>query len=208
MSESLTQLWDEFAEKLEKQEETRRKMEVLHEQNQLTDFDILTVYDGLFLSLFTDFEEFLEKLFWGLLKKEIDIQEFGQDAGLVAEIHPIEKTELIILGGGKNYLNWFPYDQTKARANLFFQSGIPFGKLTNQEEKELGYYHTIRNAIAHKSPQSKKKFQNMIEQLRFFAEEDTPSHYLRSKPSGEQTHFEIATGQLLLIARKLCGIES
>lgn len=155
MSESLTQLWDEFAEKLRKQEETRRKMEILHEQNQLTDFDILTVYDGLFLSLFTDFEEFLERLFWGLLKKEIDIQEFGENAGLIVEIHPLEKTELIVLGD-KTYLDWFPYQWTEKRAKRFFESGLPFTILTSEQKKDLEYYHTIRNAIAHKSPKSKK----------------------------------------------------
>lgn len=206
MSESLTQLWDEFSEKLREQEETRRKMEALHEQNQLTDFDILTVYDGLFLSLFTDFEEFLEKLFWGLLKKEINIGEFGENTGLIAEVHPVEKTYVIVLGD-KAYLDWFPYGSTEKRAKRFFKSGLPFTMLTTEQKNNLKYYHIIRNSIAHKSPKSKQKFQEIMQSLRRPSHERTPSQYLRSKPTGEKTQFEIATGHLLMIARNLCKIE-
>lgn len=207
MSYLLIHLWNDFSEKSRKREETRCVMEKLYDKGELTEFHVLTVYDGLFLSLFTDFEEFLEKLFWDLLKGDIDIEEFGEDTRLIAKIDPVEQTESIVLGD-KSYLDWLPYQMTEKRAKRFFQSNLPFRNLTSEEKKELEYYHTIRNAIAHKSPRSKKKFHDMIGELNLPPQERTPSGYLRSKPSGQETQYEIADGQLLAIVRKMCRVDS
>ena len=70
--------------------------------------------------------------------------------------------------------------------------------------EKLKYYLTIRNAIAHKSRSAREKFQKMLENQPFLPKEKTPTGYLRSKPNGEQTQYEIATFELRKITDILC----
>ena len=90
-----------------------------------------------------------------------------------------------VVYGGKAYVNWLPYkEHTLKRAKLFFDSGEPFQQLSPLQKNKISEYHIIRNAIAHKSPNSLNHFNNIIAQLALLPREKTPTGYLRSKPQG------------------------
>ena len=59
MSQKAKKLLDSFKEKVISKELVRSKMEDLLASRNIEEADILFIYDGLFLSLFTDFEKFL-----------------------------------------------------------------------------------------------------------------------------------------------------
>ncbi|MGB5596975.1 MAG: hypothetical protein WBM62_23500 [Crocosphaera sp.] len=196
-------LFDDFRSKVRKRELTRAKIENLLINNSLDESDVLTVYDGLFLGLFTDFEQLLEELFWGLLQGKITIDKRRIDGIRKVKISPQSEINSVILGGQK-YLDWLPYEKTIERAKIFFYDGIPFNNLDNDQKNNLRYYHRIRNAIAHKSPKAQADFDRIIQNSRLPPSQRTPAGYLRSKPRGQETQYEIAAGQLIQIASILC----
>lgn len=184
-------------------ENTRARMEALFVAGSIDLQDIEHSYAGLYMELFTDFEALLEDLFFGLysgthISRHYTINKKSRIAPN-GEIQPI-------VYGGKAYVNWLPYgEHTLKRARLFFDLGEPFRQLSNAEITSITNYHTIRNAIAHKSPNSLNLFNRLIAALPLLPQERTPTGYLRSKPSGiGQTQFEIAAIELKLLTNKLC----
>lgn len=196
-------LFENFRGKVEKREITRAKIESLLVSRSLEEHDILTVYDGLFFGLFTDFEQFIEELFWGILKGKIKIDELKINQIRKVTISPQSEISSVLLGG-QRYLDWLPYNKTIERAKIFFIDGKPFTNLTQDQKNDLGYYHKIRNAIAHKSPKSQEDFNKIIQNFPLLPSQRTPAGYLRSKPSGKETQYEIAAAQLIQIALILC----
>ncbi len=198
-------LFSNFRYRVEKKELTRTKIENLLVNNNLEKIDVLTVYDGLFLGLFTDFEQLLEELFWGLLEGKVTIDGYKINEIRKIKISPQSEINSVILGG-QRYLDWLPYNKTIKRAEIFFHDGIPFNNLDNDQKAYLGRYHKIRNAIAHKSPKSQADFDKIIQNLPLLPSQKTPAGYLRSKPRGQETQYEIAATQLIQIALDLCII--
>lgn len=197
-------LFDSFKSRVQKKELTRTKIEKLFINHSLDESDVLTVYDGLFLGLFTDFEQLLEELFWGLLEGKITIDGYKINEILKVTISPQSEINSVILGGQK-YLDWLPYNKTIERAKIFFYYGVPFTNLDKKQKKNLEYYHIIRNAIAHKSPKSQREFKNKILQnLPLRPSERNPAGYLRSQGAGDKTQYEIAASELIEIALYLC----
>ena len=177
-------------------------MEELFSTGEIDLNDIEQVYSGLFLSLFTEFEILLEQLFLGLL-----------DGSLTSLYRPVRKMKVspsaecrTIVYSGKSYLDWLPYqDHTLKRAKRFFINGEPFCRLDGTQKGSLKDYHTIRNAIAHKSDAAKNRFDSLLSGLTLLPNEKKPPGYLRSKPSGGQTQFEIIVIELRTAVRILCG---
>ncbi len=185
-------------------ERTRGKMEVLITQGHLDIEDIKHLYAGLYMELFTEFESLLEDLFFGLYNGSYISQ--TNTITRKSRISPTAEIQPVIYGG-KSYVNWLLYkEHTLKRAKLFFDLGQPFQLLTTTEKTKIEEYHIIRNAIAHKSPNSLNKFNNIIAPLALLPSERTPTGYLRSKPHGSgQTQFEIAIVELKIMTRKLCA---
>ncbi|MBJ7899630.1 MAG: hypothetical protein GC158_06880 [Cyanobacteria bacterium RI_101] len=203
MAQTANQLLETFRTKVILKEEVRSKMESLVVTRSIDEMDILFIYDGLFLSLFTDFEEFLEKLFIGLLNGTLRIQGKKVDQFRKIKISPQEQTEIVIRSG-KDYLDWLPYEQhTEKRAKIYFHNGSPFTQLNSDQKRVLQDYHKIRNAIAHKSSKSQREFNKVIQNNRLSPLERTPAGYLRSKPQGNETQYQIATTELISMARTL-----
>ncbi|MDJ0508585.1 MAG: hypothetical protein QNJ64_04920 [Crocosphaera sp.] len=205
MQENAEILLNEFRSRVEKKELTRTKIENLFVDNSLDESDVLTVYDGLFLGLFTDFEQLLEELFWGLLGGKITIDGHKINEIRKVKISPRSEINSVILGG-QRYLDWLPYEKTIERAKIFFHDGVPFTNIDSDQKNNLRYYHRIRNAIAHKSPKSQAYFNKIIQNLPLLSSPRTPAGYLRSKPRRQETQYEIASAQLIQIALNLCRI--
>jgi hypothetical protein len=179
-------------------------MEILNSQGYLDIRDIEHSYAGLYMELFTEFESLLENLFFGLYTGSFTSR--VNNINRKSKITPVSEIQTVIYGG-KAYVNWLPYkENTLKRAKLFFDYGEPFRQLTILENNKITDYHIIRNAIAHKSPNSLDKFDQIIAPLALLPRERTPTGYLRSKPQGGgQTQFEIAIVELKLMTQKLCA---
>ena len=204
MPSHTVRLHEKFEIRTNSIERTRSKMELLISQGHIDIQDIEHLYAGLYMELFTDFESLLENLFFGLYTGSF----ISPTTTVVrkSKITPISEIQPVIYGGN-SYVNWLPYkDHTLKRAKLFFNDGEPFQQLSNSENTKISEYHIIRNAIAHKSPNSLNKFNHIISALALLPRERTPTGYLRSMPQGSgQTQFEIAIIELKLITQKLCG---
>ncbi|MEL4898411.1 hypothetical protein [Crocosphaera sp. Alani8] len=198
-------LFNDFKSRVQERDRKRNKIEELFTNNILDQNDIFIFYDGLFIGLFTDFEKFIEELFLGLLQEEITINECTINEICKVTISPKSEINSVILAG-QRYLNWLPYEKTIERARIFFHDGIPFTNLDSDQKNNLRYYHRIRNAIAHKSPKAEADFYKIIQNLPLLPSQKTPAGYLRSKPRGQETQYEIASTQLIQIALDLCRI--
>jgi hypothetical protein len=201
---SLTiRLHDRFVLQTTSIESTRAKMEGLFLTGHINLQDIEHSYAGLYMELFTDFEALLEDLFFGLYNGSYISRNYT--IRRKSKITPNGEIQPIVYGG-KSYVNWLPYgEHTLKRAILFFHLGEPFRQLTTAEINLITNYHTIRNAIAHKSPNSLNLFNRLTAALPLLPIERTPTGYLRSKPGGVgQTQFEIAAIELKLLTNKLC----
>lgn len=184
-------------------EETRKKAESLFDKKIIVRRDIEIIYAGLFLDIVTSFEAFIEDLFLNLLVDDT--------------IHPLKSvtakfnfrniaSSRIIVCGGRNYIDWFPYDFTIKRAKIYFKSGKPFTNFDKVEKKYIEEILYIRNALAHRSKYSIRQFdRNVIKDLPLTSKEKTVTGFLRSLYvySPPQTRYEYYVFQLAYLAKKL-----
>jgi hypothetical protein len=170
--------------------------------------DLKITYEGIFLSTYSYFENFLEALFVGLLVENIGVYSTRTD------IHPRIKmgTHQIVMDSlintsSRTYLDWIPYKEiTLKRADIYFRGGRPFSDINNTEMDTIFYAGIIRNSIAHKSKSSLDKFRKHLIGARSIAKsQQQPAGYLmgifRRHPI--QTRYENIAGELLQIAYKL-----
>lgn len=203
MPKLCNRLYQSFSERTTSIESTRSKMEGLLTAGSINLNDIQHLYAGLYMELFTEFESLLEELFFGLYNGTYFSRHYTINRK--SRITPVSEIQPIVYSG-KAYVNWLPYkEHTLKRAKLYFDLGEPFRQLTNVEIQLISNYHIIRNAIAHKSPNSLDKFNSIIAALPLLPRERTPTGYLRSIPGGTgQNQFQIAVGELKVLANKLC----
>jgi hypothetical protein len=179
-------------------------MENLLVRGEIEIDDIEQVYSGLYLEAFTSFEGLLEDLFFGIVLGDL-ISSLADVVLRVSVTPPLVTKDILLIG--KQYHEWLPYkEQTLERAKVFLQDGFPFNRLDDGNKSSLKRFHRIRNAIAHKSDFSKKKFESeVIGSLALTPREKTPPGFLRSifrRPA--QTQYEVAIEELKSIALKLC----
>jgi len=199
-------LHKEFLNKLKTLDNTRIKFESAFSASIIQPDDISQAYAGLYLDLFTEFENLIEKLFLGLLNG--DIKPNNIEVKKKIFIKPITELELVLLGENKKYLDWLPYcDYTLKRATIYFVDGKPFSFVSKIQKDKISNYHKIRNAIAHKSKKAMKEFNLIISVSTLLPIEKTPQGYLRNKPSSaiSKTQLEIISDELEAISFTLCN---
>ena len=200
-------LHKEFLKKLKALDITRIKFESAFSASIIQDNDIRQAYAGLYLDLFTEFENLIEKLFIGILKGEVKPN--NATVRTRVKIKPITELESVMFAEKrKKYFDWLPYSEnTIARANIYFINGKPFTLVDEIQKNKIANYHKIRNAIAHKSKKSMTEFQNLISGLTLLPEEQTPQGYLRNIPNVAtgKTQLEIISDELQAITFKLCN---
>lgn len=179
-------------------------MESLYSQRKIVERDINFLYSGLFLDVITNFENMIEILFIDLL--------VGKTKHLSKKVQTRITFPSIaicrdIIYGTKSYLDWFPYETTVTRSNIYFKKGIPFNALKSSDKKILQEILYIRNALAHKSKHSLKMFEKeVIKDKVLLSKEKTPTGYLR-RPfalSPPQTQYEVYISEIARIAYILC----
>jgi hypothetical protein len=206
MPKSSSELGDDLARKFRALNNARVKITSLSTQNLITQQVMNHLYEGLFLSAHVAFEVFLEDLFIGLLVDSQGLVSSRRDIvpRIVVKTHAIARD--IVLGAERQYIDWLPYQRTVNLAQIYFRGGRPFSELDQPQKDYLNKCHTIRNAIAHKSRYSMKKFEESVIGLTPLPpNERKPAGYLsgyfRRRPA--QTRYENLIAQMLLIAYDL-----
>jgi hypothetical protein len=162
--------------------------------------DLDSLYDGIFLKSVTMFEAFLEEFFIGLLYDKYNLKTRKKVQKI---IFPSKKLTLNYLMGNKNYLDLLPYEKLSQHSKIFFNTNNPFLSLTQPEKDLLNDIYIIRNAIAHSSVNSNKKFLNFLNKKHPSTICTTPSKFLQSLKNSNQTMFEAYIIELNYIANKL-----
>ena len=113
-------LMEKFNRRVSALGSTRKKIEGVLSSGLIRIRDAETVYAGLFLDAFTNFEIFLERLFLGILSGQVRAH-----AKRLLKVSPTSKTKDVLFVG-KQYLDWLPYkDKTIERASCFLLTGDP-----------------------------------------------------------------------------------
>jgi hypothetical protein len=165
--------------------------------------DIETLYEGLYLSVFTRFEVLLEQLFFGLITGRIDRLSCGAAPRIGIASDRVAR-EIVLRE--RSYIDWLPYKKTEDLARAFLSSGRPFTKLDNGDKSRLATLLVIRHAIAHKSGHAKKTFaEKVLGSTPLPPRERTPAGFLRSqyRITPAQTRFELYMQQMRSIARTI-----
>lgn len=206
MPKPASELADRLNRRFRSLELTRAKIEILRNALSLSMRDVELVYEGLFLSAHSAFENFIEDLFVGLLLK--GKRSVSRRRNIIPRIQVQSESIAydLILGNRKKYVDWLPYKNTLEYAEIFFRGGRPFSELDEYQKDHLVKCLFVRNAIAHKSKYSLRKFEEeVIGNTPLVHREKTPSGYLRGifRTTPPQTRYENMIAQLSQIAAKL-----
>jgi hypothetical protein len=204
MARASTTLVDQLVTTMNSLEKTRSKMETLLSAGSIVRRDIEQVYSGLFMKGITSFEYLIEALFVGLLVKQFDPASAKIVKRVTLNSHLVARD---VVFGGRNYVDWLPYQHTEKRAAAFFRAGKPFTQLSKPGKKTLENLLYIRNAIAHPSSYARGKFeQEVIGALPLTGVERSPAGFLRIpfRVMPYQTRYENAASEMVNLARKIC----
>ena len=164
--------------------------------------DINQVFAGAYVSYVAYFESQIEVLFVGLLTRRLQHPDTTVRP-LVAM--PNVRTAKSLILGGRRYVDWLPYDQqTKARALAFFDAGAPFVGLPNPDIKALERASVLRNALAHSSDHSQKRFSDTFVSGRSLPPaQQRPAGFLRGAHSLTQNKLEVQLSELIAVMTRL-----
>ncbi len=113
-------LHKEFLKKLKALDDTRTKFESAFSSSIILNEDIRQAYAGLYLDLFTEFENLIEELFIGIMKGEVKPNNPIVKSKI--KIKPIAELETVMHGTkAKKYFDWLPYSEqyTSESEDLF-----------------------------------------------------------------------------------------
>lgn len=183
-------------------EKSRAQVELLLTKGHVTRDICETLYAGLFLRAFGDFEGYIEDLFVEMVHVKTTSMRGAVKPRVSAATVQAARD---VIFSGKPYADWFPYDRTEVKARIFFKGGGPFC-LEQQDKDELARIHKIRNAIAHRSRYSRSMFEkHVVGTTPLPPRERTPEGFLRGQHSSAPpaTRYETIVAGLLQIATKL-----
>lgn len=117
--------------------------------------------EAIFVKAFTEFESFLEELFFGILTGATRVE--GAKPRL--RIRDADLARDLATGEARSgYLSWLPLGDTMRRAERFLVDGAPFARLDRRStiKNDLDRAQKVRNATAHKSADAHAKFQTAV----------------------------------------------
>ena len=160
------------------------------------------IFAGAYISYLAFFERQIEDLFVGLLTSRY---EHPSSTVRPVVVMPSTKVAKLLIAGGRSYVDWLPFDQhTKKRAPAFFVNGGPFANLAKTERSALDRASILRNALAHQSDHSLRRFATEFtagKSLR--PSELKPAGYLRGAHSLRRTRFEVQLSELVRVMSSL-----
>ncbi len=160
--------------------------------------DINLVFAGAYVSYVAYFESQIEVLFVGLLTGRLQHPD-PTVRPLVGM--PNARTAKSLILGGKRYVDWLPYDQqTRPRSLAFFDAGAPFARLDDSKVKALERASVLRNALAHSSDHSQRRFSETFVSGRSLPPaQQRPAGFLRGKHSLTQNKLEVQLSELIAV---------
>lgn len=175
------------------------KMSKLQALRHITEKDLERAHRGAFIEFVNYYERSIERLFIGLLCGNAQIP--GCSPRFKVSFSQAEA----IVRGGKEYIDWMPYDHTMKRSRLYFDGGYPFVDLSDTEKDVLRKMTYIRNALAHESGTALNKFQKAcIGQRALTQRQRHPEVWLMGMHAGAQTRFSYYTGIPAMALQSLC----
>lgn len=204
MSRTSLELLGSFQRRLRSLESTRRKQEALFQGGHLIKRDIEEVYGAIFMSVLVSFEALIEDLFIDLLAGKVVHTQSDIKAKLSIRVRQLARD---LVCHGQPYYDWLPYERTEKIAKIFFREGKPFTLLNRDSKKHIERCLVVRNAIAHQSQHSSKKFKNtVLSNISLPPRSRTPKAFLRAQfaAAPQQTYSEQYISGLYRIAQGLC----
>lgn len=182
-------------------EVTRAKIEQLVGAGQMSRPQAERVYEGLFMRAITTLEAFFEELFY--------LTVLGQSGHSKARCAPRAQfksravlAEFIL--GGRDYVDWLPYNAVERRASVYLRKGRPFSELSGGQKSRVKLWHVTRNAIAHPGDYAREQFDSkVIAGLTLLPYERTPAGYLRSELRPGFRRFESILSDMRTIGSDL-----
>lgn len=153
--------------------------------------------EATFIKAFTEFEWFLEELFFAILTGAARVDASGPKI----RVRDSQLARAVARGHDRGYLTWLPIADTVDRAKRLLVDGQPFVRLTTRGNvrADLKRALAVRNATAHKSVDAQAKFQAATSNV--FA---TAGDYLASNAGG-QTACEAILANLHRYGQALVG---
>ena len=183
---------------------TRRRIERANNTSNvyIADKDLNLFYDGMFLKSVTLFESFVEEFFIGLLYNKYNLSTRKK---VQKHTFPNRKLVLNYILNGKLFLDLLPLYKLEKNSKVFYKDDNPFLNLPADSKKILNHIFIIRNAIAHSSISSDTKFKKFIEinHNTLPANQRTPSNFLQSLKTSNQTMFEAYIIELNFLAQTM-----
>ena len=171
-----------------------KRVESLHDRNLLSRSDIERAYSGAFLELYSFVEGAIERLFLGLLVGRLEPPNVQVKALVTIQSDQVASK---VVNGGRNYVDWLPYDLTIKRAEAFFSRGLPFTGLESQHKNAFEDAGVLRNVLAHSSSHAARKFdKRFLESRAVPLGERRPSAFLRGDHTIGQTRFSFYGARL------------
>lgn len=179
------------------------RVEKLHVEGRLSERDVRRAYAGAFLAFYAYLERSIERLFLGTL--------MGRYEHSNRAIKPLvsiksERVARLAVQGGRDYADWLPWDHTVRRSAAFLSAGRPFSELPRVHQKSFERVAILRNAIAHESKSSHRRFQReLVAGASLPASQMTPAGYLRGQHAAGQTRFSHHLADAVIAFSDLCS---
>jgi len=206
VSKATENLFSSLNTQIRSLDSTRRRIDSLVFLGHLSRRAAEQAYESLFLSSFTAFEVFIEEAFLTLLVSSPSAGASRTRATPRLTVRSFAVARELVIGPGRKYVDWLPYDRTLERAQLFFRGGRPFTNVSAEDRNLIDKAQIIRNAIAHRSRYSERRFErDVIGATALPPREHKPAAYLRGLVSGTPplTRYENFTAGLLSVGKQL-----
>ena len=185
---------------------TRQRVDALVQSGLMSSRVAEQMYESLFLSAFTAFEVYIEEVFLLLLVGPSTMAGPHSAAVPRISVKSFGVARDLVVGPGRKYVDWLPYERTIERAELFFRGGRPFTEVPHVERELVNRAQVIRNAIAHRSRYSEERFEKqVIAGTALAPRERRPAGFLRGLHSASPlvTRYESYAIGLLGLAKRL-----
>lgn len=190
-----------FARRVSRLETVRTQGARAFASNALRQTDLDHLFESTFLSAVTEFEAFLETLFYDCVLDTSAIQDVHPRATFESRTHA-EATVTRL--ARQPFVSWNRYDEVQDRAELLLLGARPFSRLDHRpvELTLLREARLIRNAIAHRSGEARDAFLTKVSLPPLPPTRRHPAGFLQALNGAVSTHARFCAG-LRSIAKAL-----
>ena len=173
----------------------------LSKDGRVPQTELEAIYELAFLNIFVAFEnELLE-----LLKTSVLLDKDTKGRKLSIFLPKSRTLADKLIHGTMAYIQLLPVEQLEKISRAYLKEGGPFAKLSQEQKLKINRSYSIRNYIAHKSPQSKRIFQKQIlNNTNLPRRSASAGYYLKNQISVDRSYFDHHVADLGGILRSIC----